>query len=128
MLFALYFAAKPYFNDFAIDFGDLNNVLIFMGLGISFSSLQDTSKTQNSFSRTIWEDPRKGKLFLILISFLVSFILIMGILGYFSSNDSKLKELSIGLIVLGIGMIGFLKASIEMFENHRKDKAVIESD
>ena len=50
MLIALYFAFKPYFNGLEITnekidliFRNLNNMLIFMGLGISFSTLQDAT-------------------------------------------------------------------------------------
>ena len=57
MLIAMYFAIKPYTYIFEAGmenqdkmFADLNSLLIFMGLGISFSTLQDTTKTQNKFS------------------------------------------------------------------------------
>ena len=58
MLVGLYFALKPYLQgmeqlkqnpDFISQ--TLNTVLIFMGLSVSFSSLQDTSKTQNKVSK-----------------------------------------------------------------------------
>ena len=70
----MYFAFKPYLYglDYLKDnpevmFDNLNSVLIFMGLGISFSSLQDTSKTQNELSKKIWQNPRKGKIAIIII-------------------------------------------------------------
>lgn len=129
MLIALYFAFSPYLS--GIDnlrknpnliFLQLNTCLIFMGLGISFSSLQDTTKTQNKFSKDIWENPKKGKIVILIMSFLILLILLMGIIGYFNSVDGLLKDLSIGFIVLSLGMFSFLKAAVEMFENHRKDK------
>ena len=95
-----------------------------MGLGISFSTLQDTTKTQNKFSRKIWENPKKGKIAIFAISLMTLFIIVNGLIGYFNTTDSRLKELSSGIIILGIGMIGLLKSAIEMFENHRKDKNV----
>ena len=49
-------------------------------------------------------------------------ILIFGLIGYFNSVEITLKDLSVGLIVLSLGMFGFLKAVIKMFENHRIDK------
>jgi hypothetical protein len=129
MLIALYFAFSPYL--FGIDglkenpnliFTQLNRCLIFMGLGVSFSSLQDTAKTQNKLSKDVWENPRKGKIVIIIMSLLIFYILTMGLIGYLNDVDGFLNDLSIGLIVLGLGMFGFLKAAIEMFENHRKDK------
>ncbi len=129
MLLALFFAAKPYFNgleylahhlDMVIT--NFNYVLIFAGLGISFSTLQDTTKTQNNFSKKIWENPKKGKVTIIIISCMTLFILAFGVLGFFISSNEKIQELSIGGIVLGIGFIGFLKSAIEVYENHRTDK------
>ena len=129
MLIALFFAFQPYFVDVETNaerldliFKNINNTLIFMGLGISFSTLQDTEKTQNKMSKKIWENPKRGKIAIGIISLMTLFLIVIGLIGYFSVNDSKLKNLSIGIIILGIGFIGMLKAAIEMFENHRKDK------
>ncbi|MDN3593458.1 hypothetical protein [Zunongwangia endophytica] len=131
MIIALYFAFSPYFLELEklkvnpdLIFQNLNNVLIFMGLAVSFSSLQDTTKTQNKISRKIYESPRKGKTFIILLCLIIISILISGLIGYFNSVDGILKDLSVGLIILSLGMFGFLKAVIEMFENHRKDKNI----
>jgi hypothetical protein len=93
-----------------------------MGLGISFSTLQDTRRTQNEFSRKVWEDPRKGKQFLGMMSFATLLILIVGLIAQFTALGSGLKEVAFGLIVLSIGMMGLIKAALEMFENHRLDK------
>ncbi|MGB5385124.1 MAG: hypothetical protein WBN19_14795 [Lutimonas sp.] len=103
-------------------FQSLNSALIFMGLSISFSSLQDTTKTQNKVSKKIWQDPVKGKIMIMLMSFMILFFLISGLIGYYKMEFGILKDLSIGIIVLGLGMFGLLKAAIEMFENHRIDK------
>ncbi|WP_253256248.1 hypothetical protein [Formosa algae] len=100
----------------------LNSALIFMGLGMSFSSLQDTSKTQNTFSEKVWKNPKKGKIMIIILSFMILLFLIFGLTGYYFVNSGVFKELSIGLIITGLGMFGFLKSAIEMFENHRIDK------
>ena len=129
MLLALFFSIKPYLNgmDYISEnldavLKDYSYVLIFMGLGISFSTLQDTTKTQNNFSKKIWEDPKKGKKMILLISFLTIATLSYGIFGYFISDNEKVKELSFGAIVLSIGFIGFLKTALEVFNNHREDK------
>jgi len=131
ILMALYFAFKPYLQGLEqlkqnpdLIFQSLNSVLIFMGLGISFSSLQDTTKTQNKVSKKIWQDPRKGKIVIVLMSSMTLFFLIFGLIGYYIAGIGILKDLSMGIIVFGLGMFGFLKAAIEMFENHRKDKNI----
>lgn len=127
MLIAIFFAIQPYLVGLEASrsnpqqlYESLNSVLVFMGLGISFSSLQDTSKTQNKMSKKIWEHPKKGKMGLFVLIFLNLFILVIGLLGYFATENSMLKELSFGIIILGIGMLGMLKAAIEMFEHHQK--------
>jgi hypothetical protein len=40
-------------------FENLNYLLIFMGLGVSFSFLQDTTKTQNNFSKKYLESEKR---------------------------------------------------------------------
>ena len=127
MLVGLYYAFSPYLMGMEklrgnpnLIFEDLNNVLIFMGLGVSFSSLQDTTKTQNNFSKKIWESPRKGKIAILTMFTIVLLILMLGLIGYLNASDGILKDLAVGLIVFSLGMFGFLKAAIEMSENHRK--------
>ncbi|WP_051935796.1 hypothetical protein [Salegentibacter sp. Hel_I_6] len=129
MLIATFFVIKPYIKGLEflkqnpeILFLNYNNALIFFGLAIGFSTLQDTTKTQNNFSKKIWTNPKKGRKMIFYISILTFSTLILGIFMYYFSKNDKLKELSFGVIVLGIGLIGFLKSAIEVFENHRSDK------
>ena len=129
MAIALYYAFKPYIDGLEqikehpdLYFESVNVMLLFMGLGLSFSSLQDTTKTQNKWSRKVYEDPIKGKIMIFTIILMITFALVRGLLGFFIFQDNRIHDLSIGLIVLGLGMFGFLKAGVELFENHRKDK------
>jgi len=124
-----YFAFMPYIQGIEnmaknpeLFFAAINKTLLFFGLAISFSTLQDTTKTQNKLAKKVWESPQKGKAFIILLCLMILFLLSFGIYGYFITTNSKIKEISLGTCVLGIGMIGMLKAGVEMFENHRKDK------
>lgn len=135
MAIALFFALQPYYEGLekikenpTAYFENVNSILIFTGLGISFSSLQDTTKTQNKLSLKVYRSPIGGKLFIVVIILLMSCIMIMGLVGYFSIEQKIVKELSVGLIVMGLGMFGFLKAAVEMFENHRIDKNPIIED
>jgi len=100
---------------------DINKGLMFMGIAISFSTLQDFTKTQNNFSKRIWESRRKGKVAIIVIIALTLVCMIFGLLGLFRSNTSGLQEVSLGFIVLGMGTIGLLKVAVEMYEHHRKE-------
>ncbi|PHN03367.1 hypothetical protein [Flavilitoribacter nigricans] len=122
MLIGLYYAVLPYIVGFDTLWDNLNNLLIFMGLGISFSTLQDTTKVQNEASRRIWENPKKGKTFLTFMSVATLVFIVLGLIGYLASPHEVLQELSFGLIVLGIGFMGMVKSAVEMFENHRKDR------
>jgi hypothetical protein len=122
ILIALFFAIKPYIIGFDRVLENLNYTLIFMGIGISFSTLQDTTKTQNNFSKRIWESPKKGKMFIIGIAIMAMFFFAIGLAGLLIFHESKIQEISLGIIVLGIGIMGMLKSAIEMFENHRLDK------
>lgn len=127
MLVGFYFAVQPYLNGFEQVLDDLNATLVFMGLGISFSTLQDTTKTQNKLSQRVWEDPKKGRLFLIVMSLTVLFILCVGMYAYFVAPEQGIRQLAFGFIVFGIGMMGMLKAAVEMYEYHgRKAKEAAE--
>jgi len=129
MFTGLYFSLRPFIigielvkEDPSIYFENVNLMLIFVGLGINFSALQDTSKTQNKLSRKIYEDPIKGKIFLLIIMLMMGGTLGAGLIGYFSTEEKSWNDLSVGLIILALGMFGFLKAGAEMFEHHRLDK------
>lgn len=106
----------------AINWGLLNYTLLFYGIAISFSTLQDTRKTQNKLSEKVWKSPRRGKIFLALVSLLTFGFIAGGLFGVLYSRQPIHQELALGLTVLGIGLIGLLKAAVEMFEHHRIDK------
>ncbi|MBT8219177.1 MAG: hypothetical protein KJP00_05110 [Bacteroidia bacterium] len=122
MLIAVLFALQPYFNEFENFLSSINNMLIFMGLGISFSTLQDTQKTQNEMSLKIWSNPKKGRRFLIFMGILTLAFLVTGVVSIFLAEDSKIAEVGFGILVVGIGLLGMLKSGSEMFEHHRIDK------
>ncbi len=81
MLLALYFAIQPYILGIDTALYYINLVMVFMGLGISFSTLQDTSKTQNEFSKRIWEDPKKAKIFIAVFAIIILFLVVVGLIG-----------------------------------------------
>lgn len=105
MLIGLYYVFKPYFLGFDTMWGNYNNALVFIGLGISLSTLQDTAKTQNKLSKRIWESPKKGKTFILLMSLFTFFVIALGIYGLFAAKGKVLNELYFGLIVVGVGLM-----------------------
>lgn len=119
ILVALGYVAYPIFAGFDTFWASVNKALIFCGLAISFSTLQDTTKTQNDFSRKIWQDSRKGAIALSVIAGTTLFFLALGMFGFFVSREGIIKEVSFGTLMLGLGYVGLLKAAIEMHEHHR---------
>lgn len=101
----------------------LNSLLVYTGVAISFSTLQDTSKTQNAFSLRVWQSPTKGRAFLGVMGATTAFFLVAGILGSMLAPDALLREIAVGCVVMSIGMMGQVKAASEMFEHHRLDRA-----
>ena len=129
MFTGLYFSLRPFIigielvkEDPSIFIENTNLMLIFIGLGLNFSSLQDTSNAHSNLTRKIYEGPIKGKIFLLIIMLMIGGTLGTGLIGYFSTEEKSWNDLSVGLIILALGMFGFLKAGAEMFEHHRLDK------
>jgi uncharacterized membrane protein YfcA len=122
MLIAVFFAFKPFFNELHGLFDSLGNTLLFMGLAIGFSSLQDTTKTQNNFSLKVWQNPKKGRWCLIVIFSQAAIMMSVGSFGIYFSPNEMIKELAVGFFVLGVGFIAMLKSAAEMRENLRLDK------
>ncbi len=118
MVIALYFAYEPLLNELSSYWTSINKSLLFMGLGISFSTLQDTTKTQNKLSRIVYQNPKYAKIFIIYIILLTLFFLLFGLYGFLFSKNEKVNEISVGLVVMGIGMLGMLKVVIEMAAYH----------
>jgi hypothetical protein len=117
MITGLFYTLKPYIDGVNVDLENLNNALVFVGLGISLSTLQDTSKTQNKLFKLIRKNPKKGRAIIILMSAITVLILVLGIFGIFFIGNHMLNELYFGLMLLGVGLIGFLKSAIEIIEN-----------
>lgn len=105
-----------------VEFSNLDYFLIMLGVALSFSTLQDTTKTQNKVSKKIWQNPRAGKIFLVVLALSTFSMIFSGIVCIILPIENALKDVAVGITVLGIGLLGVLKAGIEMFENHRLDK------
>ena len=118
------FAAMVYYVIFMIslfkgevDWIVMNNILLLVGISMSFATLQDTSKVKGKLSKKIWSSRKFGTIALILIGLLAIMFIAFGLNFYFIGNNSGTYEISIGMIVLGIGFIGLLKTSAEIPEN-----------
>lgn len=126
MLLGLFYCYKPvitnlegFMNNIDALLVEFNKALVFIGLGTSLSTLQDTTKVQNKFSQRIYDNPRKTKFFLWIMMIQSVIYITLGLIGLFGSIKF-LQELSFGLIALGVGFIGMLKSAIEMADYQRK--------
>ncbi|MBH9576961.1 hypothetical protein [Inhella proteolytica] len=100
----------------------LNLVLLYGGVAIGLSSLQDPSKTQNKISRRVWMDPAKGRVLLWVLALEAFVPIALGLVGASLAKDTVVSQLALGLVAFGLGMIGLLKTAIEMREHHRLDR------
>lgn len=122
ILVAFGYAARPLLNGMDGMLDAYNSALLYAGVGVGMSSLQDPAKTQNKMSRKVWEDPRKGCWMLWLLSVQALLPIVLGLLGTLLAPSAALSQISLGLVSFGLGMIGLLKTAIEMREHHRLDK------
>lgn len=97
----------------------INIGLMFLGIALSLSTLQDPTKTQNKLSHVVWSDAKKGKIMLITMALTAALFLILSLMGLFLFPNSLLNELAFGILAIGIAYIGMLRVAIEMFEHHR---------
>ncbi len=122
LLVALAYIARPLFNGMEGMLEAYNNGLLYAGVGVGLSSLQDPTKTQNKVSRRVWEDPGKGRLLLMLLAMQALLPIVLGLLGAMLADSAALSQMSLGLVAFGLGMLGLLKTAIEMREHHRLDR------
>lgn len=127
-LIGLFLLFKPFFRGFDYVFSNpeflfktYNNVLIFFGLTLSFASMQDPTKTSLRYEKKIWQNPKKAKALFIVTTVTMIIFFLTGMLGFFT-KENGLKEFSYGSLILAIGLLGYLKLQMEIYENHKKIK------
>jgi hypothetical protein len=106
LIVSIYYCYRQMIMSGDVSFPDINKGLMFLGLGVSFSTLQD--------------NPKYAKRFIFAVAIMVAFFVGIGLFGTLISRNPILNELAIGCLGLGIGMLGMLKAVIEMAEHHKK--------
>lgn len=99
----------------------LNITLMFFGIALSASTLQDPTKSQNKLSLNVWRDPKKGKIMLIYMAVTAAVLILCGLAGLLLLPDTIVNELSFGILTIGIAYVGMLRVAIEMFSFHRTD-------
>ena len=102
-----------------------NYGLLYAGIAIGLSSMQDPRRTQNALSRRVWQHPGKGRWMLALLAvyaFYAFGAMGGGLAGAYFSASTPMHQLSLGLLALGLGLLGLLKTAMEMREHHRLDR------
>ncbi|GAA4277837.1 hypothetical protein [Aquimarina mytili] len=120
LIIALYYCYKPIIfesEDFASDY---NFGLLFLGIGLSFTSLADIKKRTKLGDR-IFGKPKNAKRWIIYLSILIVIIFTLGIFTMFFTKHQELKDISVGLLVLGIGIIGLLRMNLEIIKTYQED-------
>ncbi len=120
MVLGSYYVIHPLVDGFQNIWSDYNKLLVFYGLAISLSTLQDTTKTQNKFSERIWKDPKKSKMAIVYFSVFAFLLLVLGLYCLLGTANKNLNEISFGILALGVGFVGVLKAALEMAEHHQR--------
>lgn len=127
LVVGLFLIMKPLFRgfDYVVSnpeylFQIYNYALIFLGLALGFASLQDSTKTTLKYERKIWRDSKKAKRTMVVTIFTMFVFLFAGVFG-FIMKDTLIEEFAYGSIVLAVGLLGYLKLQMEMYENHSSD-------
>ena len=112
LFIGIYYFYKPYFSEGINLLESYNYGLIFFGLGMGLDSLKDYGKL-TWLDKKVYHKPKIAKYFFIVLGLAIFMVIISGIIGYYSTEQNTLKELSIGFIIFGIGAIGVLKSGIQ---------------
>ncbi|SMG47108.1 hypothetical protein SAMN05661096_03351 [Marivirga sericea] len=116
LIIAVYYSYKPIFSDGKDLLESYNYALIFLGLGMGFDSLKNYGKL-TWLDKKVYHKPKVAKYYFSVLGLLILSLVVFGAIGYFSTAQSALKELSIGLIIIGIGTIALLKAGMQATKN-----------
>jgi len=112
---SLFFMYRPWLNNRQNLLDDFNLGLVFMGLAITFSTLQDTKKTQNKMSEKIWKNKKYATWFIVYF-LLIIFVLIALALFWQFGDNAALQGLSWGVLSIAMGLVGVVKGGLEMAE------------
>lgn len=110
-------------NGWAPVFDGWNYALLYAGVAIGLSSLQDPARTQNEISLRVWRNPRAGRWMLGVLAAYAGLAMAGGLVGAYRADTTVVAQLSMGLVAFGLGMVGLLKTAMEMREHHRGDRA-----
>lgn len=112
LIIGIFFFYEPFFTNYSNLFESYNSGLIFLGLGMGLDSLKDYGKL-TWIDKKVYHKPKIAKYYFLFFGLMVLNFIVVGAFGYFWTQETILNQLSIGLIVLGIGTLAVLKAGIQ---------------
>lgn len=128
VLIAFFLLVKPLFRGFDYLtvhpdylFDAYSNALMLFGVTLSFSALQDPRRTLLQFEKKIWRSPQKAKRQLLITLVTAFLFFISGLLGFMAVENFK-KDFAYASIVLAIGILGYLKFQLDVFDTHKRDE------
>ena len=125
MLIALYHCYEPLIKGFEnLDKDSIienyNLGFLFFGVALSFTSLADIRK-RTKLGDKIFGKEKRAKIWLICACGVILTIFSFAIYCRFFIGDEQLEDLSIGIFVFGIGMLGLLRMNIDIIKTYQKD-------
>ena len=125
MLIALYYCYEPLIKGFdSLDrdaiIENYNLGFLFFGIALSFTSLADLRK-RTKLGDKIFGKEKSAKRWLIFASCIILMIFSFAVICKFFTKDEELENLSIGIFVLGIGMLGLFRMNIEIIKTYQND-------
>ena len=123
LILGLFYAYKPLIFGNENIWQDYNYCLVYMGIAISFTSLSET-KRQSKWAEKLYKNKKFMKGFFIYLLCLILFLFALGFYSLYQDKVEALKELALGIIVLGIGVMGILRMSIEITEYYNTKQDV----
>lgn len=97
-----------------------NLVFLFFGTALSFTSLADITKRTKLMNK-VFGKPKNAKRWIIYLCILVLFIFAFASYTMYLTKNEKLKDLSIGIFVFGIGVIGLLRMNLEIIKTYQPE-------
>lgn len=120
LIIGLFYSYKPMILGMETMLEDYNLSLFFFGIAMSFASFANMRK-RTKIGDKIYAHPKRVKWWLVYMVGLTITIFGLAITTMFITKDERFQEFSIGLFVLGIGVVGLLRMSLDAIDFYQND-------
>ena len=112
LIIAAYNFLSPFWQEDTAPLDSVTNALLWIGLAMSFSALADVPENSN-WRRKLRDNSRMMKLWLFLMGFMILLIFVVAAVGLVYGHQET-RNLWISLLVVGIGMLGLMRMSLDI--------------